>query len=69
MTVMTKSHIWVKHTITQVEVLSDLEGEPVVLVDPEQQALAEEDAAYGCQVCGRSMANNYNTECEGPEDD
>jgi hypothetical protein len=58
-------HTWVKHVITKVEVLPDDEGQPVVMVDPMQQELAEEDAAYGCQVCGQPMAGNFGSECEG----
>lgn len=58
-------HTWVKHTITPVQVLPDVHGHPIRFVDPDQQALAEEDAAYGCQVCGAPMAGNYTTECKG----
>lgn len=69
MAVMTKQHTWVKHTITAVEILEDTDGSPVVMVDPDQQELAEEDAAYGCNVCGKSLVGNFNTECEGPNND
>jgi hypothetical protein len=61
-------HTWVKHTIALVEVLDD-NGRPIVLVDPDQQALAEEDAVYGCQVCNEPLAGNFNTECKGADED
>lgn len=67
-TTMTKQHVWVKHVITKVEVLSDDDGSPIVMVDPEEQELAEEDAAYGCNICGKSMVRGFNEECEGPSD-
>ena len=66
---ITKQHIWVKHTITPVSVISD-EGKPVVFVDPDQQTIAEDNAAYGCDVCGVPMLKiHINTECEGEPDD
>lgn len=67
MTTMTLQHNFVKHTITQVEALPGLEptDPPVIVVDPEQQDLAEEDAVYGCNTCGQPMSQAYNTECPG----
>ena len=62
---MLATHTWVKHTITQVEVLPDDEGEPVVIVDPHQQVLGEEDAVYGCQVCELSFAEAFGHPCAG----
>ena len=62
---MITSHAWVKHTITPIVVLSDDKGEPVILVDPDDQALSETDAVYGCMVCGEAMATHYNTDCKG----
>lgn len=64
----TREHTWVKHVITPVSALPGPDGEPVLFVDPQQQALAEEDAAYGCQVCSEPMAGNFNTECKGPDE-
>ena len=64
----TKEHTWVKHVITPVSVLPGPDGEPILFVDPEQQILAEEDAAYGCQVCNEALATDYNTECKGPDE-
>ena len=69
MRVVTMQHTWVKHVITKVEVLEGLDGQPVVMVDPEQERLAQEDAAYGCNVCGLSMANNFDTPCTGLTDE
>lgn len=65
MRTVTVEHRFVKHVITEVAVLSNDQGDPVVFVDPHQQELAEDDAAYGCMVCGEPLAGNMNTECEG----
>lgn len=65
----TLSHSWVKHVITPVEVLTNDVGEPVVLVDPDQQIVSEDDAAYGCQNCGASLALEFHTECEHDPND
>jgi hypothetical protein len=67
--VMVREHVWVKHTITPVSVLQDDQGEPVVLVDPDQQVISEDNAVYGCDRCGVAMVNNTNTECEDADDD
>lgn len=64
----TMEHVWVKHTITPVQVLTDGEGQPVVLVDPDQQIIAEDQAVYGCQVCSNPMATHFDTECEGEDE-
>lgn len=60
------THHWVKHVITPVEVLADGVGDPVVLVDPDQQIISEDDAAYGCDQCGCPMAGNLKTPCPAP---
>lgn len=66
---ITVQHTWVKHTITPVSVLSGIDGEPVVFVDPDQQVLSEQTAVYGCVACNEPMAGNHNTECQGEEED
>lgn len=64
----TKQHIWVKHTITPVSVIEGEDGKPVIFVDPDQQVIAEDSAAYGCDSCGTALyPNNMNTECKGSE--
>jgi hypothetical protein len=62
-------HTWIKHTMTPVSVLTDDEGDPIVFVDPDQQTIAEDTAAYGCSTCGQPMVNNVHTQCEGPSDE
>jgi len=58
-------HMWVKHTITPVGVLAGIEGEPVVFVDPDQQNISEDGAAYGCDRCGVPMnTRTLKTDCE-----
>jgi hypothetical protein len=59
-------HTWVKHTITPVAVLQGLEGEPIVLVDPEEQEISEvQTTVYGCGVCYEPLATHFNTPCSG----
>lgn len=67
----TKQHLWVKHTITPVSVIHEGgRSKPVIFVDPDQQIIAEDGAAYGCDVCGQPMINTtLNTECKGDEDE
>lgn len=65
MKTLTAQHDWCKHVITPVEVLPDEAGLPVVLVDPDLQASAEDNAAYGCDRCGVSMAEGWTTNCSG----
>lgn len=62
-------HQWVKHVLTPVEVLQDDKGEPVILVDPDQQIISEDHAAYGCDRCGVPMVGNLKTDCTPDEDD
>ena len=58
-------HVFVKHTITEVEVLEGIEGEPIVVVDPGKQQLAEEDAVYGCQICDLPLSEAFGIPCPG----
>lgn len=69
MSTETLQHDWIKMTMTPVMTLSDGEGEPVVFVDPEQMIIAEDNSVYGCNRCGKPMTGNYNTTCEGAEED
>lgn len=60
------SHAWVKHTITPVHILHNDDGQAAIFVDPDDQALSEENAAYGCMNCDLPLVEeNYDTECEG----
>jgi len=59
-------HVWVKHTITPVHTLDNSSGEPVIVVDPDQQVLAEENAVYGCMNCDLPLVpDTFHTECSG----
>jgi len=66
-------HTWVKHTVTPVVVVTDSsgkpmldsDGEPVILVDPDQQQLSEENTVYGCGACGQHISEAMHTECKG----
>lgn len=62
---MTAQHQWVKHVITPVTTLTDEEGKPVVLVDPDDQVISEDNAVYGCGVCMEAMATHHDKPCEG----
>lgn len=65
-----KQHLWVKHVITPVEVLDPLEDNdpPVVVVDPDQERIAEDHAAYGCLNCGVPLAGHYGSNCVQEEE-
>lgn len=66
---MTK-HSWVKHTLTEVHPLSNDGGDPIVFVDPVDQEVAEDNAAYGCNDCDAALtAETLESECPGPEED
>lgn len=62
-------HEWVKIEFCPVQVLVDDDGQPVVLVDPEQQILATEESQYGCGVCSEPLQGNLGTECQGSDAD
>lgn len=68
MQILTAQHTWVKHVITPVVVLTDERGDPVVMVDPDQQVIAEDNAAYGCDSCGEAMATHFGEPCTPNED-
>lgn len=61
-------HHWVKHTVTKVSVIPDLDEEDKVtaIEDPEDVQAAEDGALYGCDVCGVLLEGNADTMCEGP---
>jgi hypothetical protein len=59
-------HEWVKHTITPVHTLDDQDGQPIILVDPDDQKESEENAVYGCNSCDLAFTtDNFHTECSG----
>lgn len=65
----TAQHTWVKHTLTPVLILPDLQGEPIIFVDPDQQTISEDHAVYGCDACGEALVDAMNTECKGRPDE
>jgi hypothetical protein len=62
---MTLDHHWVKHTITPVHTVEGNDGRPVVFVDPDQQIIAEDNAVYGCDICGQAMVTVHDEPCAG----
>lgn len=64
---MTKHHRWVKHTITPVSTLPDPDDDAqiVVIEDAKDIEAAEENAVYGCDVCGLPLEGNTDSTCEG----
>lgn len=59
-------HQWVKHTMTRVSTLPDID-EPdkvVVIEDPADIAEGEDKAVYGCNVCGVPLEGNADTLCD-----
>lgn len=56
MPTMTNEHVFIKHTIVNVEVPGvDEDGLPVVVVDPDEQEIGEQNSVYGCIVCNKSL--------------
>jgi hypothetical protein len=61
-----RQHQWVKFKITPVSVLEGLNGEPVIIVDPDKDQAADEQTQYGCMSCLTHLdADNMKTECPG----
>jgi hypothetical protein len=67
MKTMLKQHTWVKHTLTKVSTLPDLDDDRqiVVIEDPNDVQAAEDNAVYGCDTCGVPLEGNSDTLCEG----
>lgn len=67
---MTMQHTWVKHTITKVSALPDLDNDQqvVVIEDPLDVQIAEQEAVYGCDRCGVAMPGNTDTTCHPTEE-
>jgi hypothetical protein len=61
----TLQHKWVKHTVTKVSALPDLDDDRqvVVIEDPDDVQAAEEGAVFGCDACGVKMEGNTDTTC------
>jgi hypothetical protein len=68
-TMTDQHHQWVKHTVTDVSTLPDIdEPEKVVVIeDPRDVATAEEGAVYGCKVCHLPLEGNADTLCRGSD--
>lgn len=64
---MTRQHQWVKHTITKVSTLPDPDNDNEIFVieDPRDVESAEDEAVFGCDVCGLPMQGNTDSLCEG----
>lgn len=61
-----RQHQWVKFEITPVSVLPGVDGEPVIIVDPDKQEAATEATQYGCLACLAHLeAAELGTECRG----
>lgn len=56
-------HQWVKMTITEIEVLDNGEGKPVVIVDPDKEKTAQDQATFGCGICDEPLETAFGTEC------
>jgi hypothetical protein len=69
-TMTLQQHRWVKHTVTNVSTLPDLEDERqvVVIEDPADVQAAEDGAVYGCDRCGLPLEGNTDSLCEGTDD-
>ena len=56
-------HNWVKMVFTEVEVLANDTGQPIVMVDPDKEKTAQERATYGCMVCDEPLNTHFTTDC------
>ena len=67
----TRTHQWVKHTVTKVHVVPNFEEEGIVAIaDPAQVQEAEDKAVFGCEVCDAILTpETSSTPCPGPADD
>ena len=63
------NHQWVKHTITPISTLIDPnnEAELFIIEDPQDVQDAEDQAVFGCNICGLPMQGNTETGCEGEQ--
>lgn len=64
-------HAWVKHTVTNISVIPDIDEEDKVtaIEDPDDVKAAEDNAVYGCNVCGVPLEGNSDTLCQGAPTD
>lgn len=58
-------HTWVKHTVTKVSALPDLDDDAKVVIveDPDDTQKAEDQAVFGCDTCGVPMEGNTDSFC------
>jgi hypothetical protein len=59
------NHNWVKMVFTPIEVLPGADRKPVVMVDPDKERVAQEQATYGCIVCDEPLETHFGTDCVG----
>jgi hypothetical protein len=62
---MAREHQWTKIVVVPVETTDDGDGNAVVFVDPDKQAIAENNAHIGCFACNVPIGQGWQTECEG----
>lgn len=65
-TMQLEQHKWVKHTITPVSALPDLDDDRqiVVIENDDDIKEAEENAVFGCDRCGVQMEGNTDSLCD-----
>lgn len=63
-----RQHQFMKMTVVHIDVLPDEEGKPVVFIDPDKAAAAEQTAVYGCYACDVPLSEGFGTECTGESD-
>lgn len=65
----TNVHQWVKYTKTGVAAVPDPDNDnEVFLIEDLTPDEADAQAVYGCENCGISMHEGYETVCPGPSD-
>lgn len=63
-----RQHQWVQLVMAPANVISDLEGKPMVVVSEDQWKAAEENPVTSCWACGCDVSSGYNTNCPGSMD-
>jgi hypothetical protein len=68
MTDKPRQHQWVQMVLCPVDVISDLDGKPMVSVDERKWAEAENEPLVSCFACGIIVEEGYDTNCPGSMD-
>lgn len=57
-------HDWRMIMFCHIEVLPNMKGDPIVVLDPDKFQEAQDKATYGCFRCNLPLEGNFGTPCE-----